>query len=68
MLLIGYCKMIKKQINEKCQCITRNIKIGQKVLNINRLTLNKRSSEMRDWCLKCPTFHIAIRYPLLRKK
>lgn len=38
---------------------TQYKKIGQKVVNINGLTLNKQPSKLKVWCFKSPTFHIA---------
>jgi hypothetical protein len=36
--------------------VTRNIKMGQKVVDMNILTINKQCSKLKIWCSKMPNF------------
>ena len=45
-----------KQRTNKTAYNTQYKKIGQKVINMNELAINKHSSKLKDWCFKMPNF------------
>jgi hypothetical protein len=48
-------------MNEKLLA-TRNIKNGQKEVNMNSLTINKQFSKVNVWSFKFPTFSYCNRW------
>ncbi len=51
----------------KAQHTTRNIKNGQKVVNMNILAINKLCNKLKVWCFKKPKNSYCHRYGLFKK-